>query len=260
MSLMASRVSYECTALIGSNKTGVIKPLPNGYYPLVVGGLNMYNSSNSLYLNDEHAARILVDQSSEFQRMVGRGVLRGEYGHPKRLPGMDRDAFMQRALQIYEDRVCAHFRKVWLDANLMKDGKGRPVVAIMAEVKPSGEKGHLLQQHLDNPGENVCFSIRSFTKDVRGADNVLRKSLRKVVTFDYVNEPGMDVAEKFKAPSLESYSEESFSRTGLTKLYNQLGEDIGVSMEATGVRLSLEDLFASLGWRDEAAEPSYMGW
>jgi hypothetical protein len=258
--LATNRVTFGCTALIGSNKVGIIKPDAQGYRTMVVGGLNMYNSGNAMYVNDDYARQILVDASSEFQRMVSRGVLRGEYGHPKREPGMKDEDHMRRALQIFENRVCVHYRKVWLDANLMKDSKGRPIVAVMSELCPSGELGPVLERHLNNPSENACFSIRSFTKDTMGGDGIKRKSLRKVVTFDYVNEPGMENAEKYKAPSLESYSEESFSRTTLERVYTSLGEDTGMSMEDNGIRLSLEDLFGAMGWRGEQHQPRYLSW
>lgn len=258
--LATNRVTYGCTALVGSNKTGIIRPDASGYRTMVLGGLNMYNSGNAMYMNDEHAARILVDASSDLQRMISRGVLRGEYGHPKRLAGMTQDQHMQRALQIYEDRVCAHFRKIWLDPNLMKDSSGRAIVAIMGEVKPSGELGPRLKEHLENPHENVCFSIRSFTKDTVGQDGIKRKSLRKVVTFDYVNEPGMENAEKYKAPSLESYSEESFSASTVTRLFHQLDEISELSMEASAVRGSLEDLMMSMGWQANLKRPAYLDW
>lgn len=258
--LATDRVTFGCSALVGTNKMGIIKPDAAGYRKMVVGGLRMYNSANALYLDDDHARRILTDHSSEFQRMIGRGVLRGEYGHPKREMGMKDDDYYRRALQIYENRACVHFRKVWLETDTMKDSKGRPIVAIMAELRPSGELGPRLQDHLDNPHENVCFSIRSFTKDNRGGDGIVRKSLRKVITFDYVNEPGMENAEKYKSPSLESFGEFDVSRNTLEKVYDRLGNDSGLSMEDSGVILSLEDLFVNMGWRDQAKPLSYSDW
>jgi len=105
-------------------------------------------------------------------------------------------------MDIQEDNVCCHFRRIWLEAG-HKSPDGRPVVAIMAEVKPSGPKGPALAEALQNNAENVCFSIRSFTHDVM-QNGVLNKLLRTIVTFDYVNEPGISIAKKWHAPGLES--------------------------------------------------------
>ena len=62
-----------------------------------------------------------------------------------------------------------------------------------------------------NPKENVCFSIRSFTDNSYSHGRV-NKVLKNIITFDYVNEPGIHIAEKYKSPSLEAVEETVFSK------------------------------------------------
>jgi hypothetical protein len=187
---MANSVHYGCTSLNGTNKAGLIQPDGNGYRKMVVGALNMFNSAGEYY--EYERAKSLFDNSSQFMRRVGRGVLKGEYGHPKMIPGQSIQQFATRVLTIDEQNVCAHFREIWLDFDSVKDKDGKAVVAIMAWVKPSGPMGQYLAQSLENSDENVCFSIRAFTDD-KMEGRVKKRILKTIVTFDHVLEPGMAV-------------------------------------------------------------------
>ena len=115
------------------------------------------------------------------------------------------DDYVRRIMTIDEKSVCVQFRRIWLDDRSIKDSAGRPVVAIMAELKPVGPYGEALAKSLANPHEDVCFSIRAFTDDRRvlGVNN---RNLVEVITWDYVTEPGIGFARKYKAPALESFS------------------------------------------------------
>jgi hypothetical protein len=131
------------------------------------------------------------------------------------------------------------------------------VIAIIAWVKPSGPNGPALEASLDNPNENVCFSIRSFTDDYRER-GITRRVLKTIVTWDYVNEPGIAVAEKFKAPALEVLQEHRFSRGDLERSVQQSAM-AGIGTES--VMLSAEELFTSMGWDTRAAnKPSWANW
>ena len=87
-------VRFTCTSLTGTGKEGVIRPDENGYYDMVIGGLNMLNSAGEYY--EYEGAKELFNQSSSFMRRVKRGALRGEVGHPRREPGQSIDSFMNR--------------------------------------------------------------------------------------------------------------------------------------------------------------------
>lgn len=196
-----AEIAYNCVALAGTNKVGNLKKLDNNYFEIVLGAFSAFNSAGEFY--DLQGAQKLFESSSDLQRMITKGRLRSESGHPRRLPGMsDRDWFV-RILDIYEPNICAQIRRIRLAVNEVRDAQGRPVVAAIGEVRPSGVGQLSLQQQLENPDEDVCFSIRSLTAD-RWVGGVKHKDVRKIVTWDNVNEPGIESACKYRTPSLES--------------------------------------------------------
>lgn len=197
-------VVFECIRLKGSNKLGVIKPDKDGCYTQVIGGLNAYNSGGSFY--ELEAGLQFFQAQSSFQRKIGRGVLRAETGHPKKTPGMKEYEYGERILRIEETLVCGTWRKIWLSNADLRDEQGRRIVPIMGTIYPSGPYRDMLIHAFQSPGEQVCFSIRSFTNDIPRGDGTFIKKLLQIVTFDYVNEPGIWSAEKLLSPNLEHNS------------------------------------------------------
>jgi len=199
-------IKFTATAL-PPGKKGVLTPDASGYYEMVVGGLNVFNSVGEYYTYD--GAVELFKSSSSFMRRVTSGCLKGEVGHPKRLPGMSMDDYLRRILTIEETNVCCHFKEVWLDESY---GKNNPkfnnpnLVAIMAKIKPSGPKGDYLRQAFENGSENVCFSIRALTKDYYQRGQTIRV-LDQIVCWDNVVEPGIAIAKKWESPALECYED-----------------------------------------------------
>lgn len=233
---------YSCTALVGTNKTGDLKPDEDGYYTMVVGALNAFNSNGAQY--PLGPAKALFDSSSSLIRRVNGGNCKAETGHPKPLPGQSVAQFMQRVMTIEETNVCAHFKEIWLEHEGVMDANGRPIVAIMAKVKPSGPMGPSLKESLDNKHENVCFSIRSITNDVMSPGGFLQKNLKNIIGFDLVTEPGLSACTKYNSPSLESFMDD----TELTPEHLDSMEAFttlsGVSLEAADI----SDIRNELGW------------
>lgn len=200
-----SKILFTQTKLSFNGKRGVIEPDEEGYYELVVGGLNTFNNSGAWYYVAE-GARELFGPGSILNRAVANGCLRAEVNHPKQKPGEKDEAFVNRMLSIDLNNTCAHFKAIWLDENF---GKNNPaynnpdLIAIMAKVKPTGPKASILKEALENPNENVCFSIRSVADEgyVRGKRI---RVLREVITFDFVNEGGVVIATKWDSPATES--------------------------------------------------------
>lgn len=255
---MSNSVRFACTSLAGVNKVGNLKKDGQGYYEVVIGALDVFNSAGQYYVYEQ--AKELFESSSQLMRRVSRGALRGEYGHPKFQPGMSNDQFANRVMSIYEENVSHHFREVTLDFERVKDGSGKPVIAIVAWVKPCGPNGPALEQSLNNPNENVCFSIRAFTDDYREA-GLTKRILKTIVTWDYVNEPGIAVAEKFKAPSLESLGTDILLSRG--ELERCVTSTAGLACES--ISLTANELFTSMGWNvprklAQAAKPAWMQW
>lgn len=192
---------------LAPGKKGVLPCDENGYYTMPIGGLNVFNSVGQYYTLE--GAKDLFVSSSSFMHRVANGYLKGEVGHPKR-ENMNLDQYMARIMTVEETNVCCHFKEVWLDENFGKthpELKSPNLVAIMAKVKPSGPKGVSLKESFDNPDENVCFSIRSLTRDVyvRGVTN---RILQQIITFDNVTAPGIATANMWAAPGLENYEEQ----------------------------------------------------
>lgn len=249
-------VRYGCTSLLGVNKAGDLKKDDNGYYEMIVGGLDVYNSSGQLYVYEE--SKRLFENSAPLIRRVERGVLRGEYGHPKLQPGMRMADFMVRANTIDEPSCCCHHKEVWLDFDRVKDANGKPIIAIMSKVCPSGPYGPALEKSLNNPGENVCFSIRGFTDDFRER-GVTKRVLKQIVTWDYVNEPGIAHAEKYKSPSLESLDECVVFKNQIEEAASKI-KAASSSAATESSLLTVDELFTSMGWSMGGNKPGYLNW
>lgn len=262
----SNSVVFACTSLVGVNKVGTLKKTPEGYYPMVVGALNAFNSAGSYYPLTAQVRDLLENQSGSLQRRIKRGALRGEYGHPKPPPRsanreqqrIQDEEFVRRNLSIYEENVCCHHMKLWLDDSSLKDKDGKAVIAIMSLVAPNGPKGEVLAKQLENPNENVCFSIRSFT-DNKTRFGIEERTLREVITFDYVNEPGISIAEKYLSPALESHLEMEYSRGALERAIFE-NRPAGISTES--IILSGESLFNAMGWSLPNADhrPASLRW
>lgn len=240
-----SQIRFTCQSLVGTGKKGIIPRDEFGYYDMNIGALNILNSAGEYY--DYNGAKELFEGSSSFMRKIKRGALRGECGHPRREAGMTESAFMARILDTYEPNVCVHYSEVYLDFDNFKNPDGTPIVAIRAKLKPSGPKAQFLQEAIDNPKENVCFSIRSFTENTyhRGR---LNKVLKTIITFDYVNEPGIHIAEKYKSPTLENYADMAVTPEVINKAYDQR-QVLHLSQESSAI--SKDELFKLFGWKVE---------
>jgi hypothetical protein len=89
----------------------------------------------------------------------------------------------------------------------------------------------------------VCFSIRSLTYDYPQG-GIIHRILKNVITFDYVNEPGIHIAEKYKAMALESLYEKSVTPE---QMYRALNKPVAqLAMESSA--MTADELFKSLGW------------
>ena len=209
---------FTSTKLQSSGKKGILKPDADGYYELIVGGLNAYNSSGEFYTLE--SACQLFESSSILMRRISKGALKSELGHPKIKPGMTNDQFLQRILTLEETNISGHFSEIWLDHQYGKKNPqcGNPeLVAIMAKVRPSGPHGPALEASLNNPKENVSFSVRGLTDNYYQKGKCIRV-LTTIVTFDQVVEQGIPQANKWDAPALESLSEQIVTEDSLRRI------------------------------------------
>lgn len=181
-------------------KKGILKKDDEGYYQICIGALDIKNSVGETYPFDYN--RSFFTPKSPLMRRIRNGQLVGEYGHPKPLPGMSKRDWMRRCLDFDYDRICVHFKDVWLDV----DNKVNGSIPIMAWLKPHGPKGDHVLEGLENKDFNVAFSIRAMSKPMFVGGNIF-KYFTVIWTWDYVIEPGIGVASKWDTTSLESHTE-----------------------------------------------------
>jgi hypothetical protein len=250
------QVSLGCTMLLGTEKKGVLKPDADGYYTVVLGAYGAHNSAGMFY--DLASAVPFFQEGSVLRRMLNKGVLRGEYKHPEKVPGMSDAQYVHRIRQIDSDRVAFHIRNLRLEEG-QRDDKGRPITVVIGEVRPSGPYGQVLKDALDNPHENVYFSVRSLTVDdlMRGV-----KYTREIITWDFVNEGGIYNANKYFSPALESFNEVQLSPTVLWTLADEQKKQQALGLESSGI--DYETLIRDLGWDKSsgrgASRPVYLNW
>lgn len=247
---MSDVIYFECSTL-PSNKQGVLAE-ERGAYIQAVGALNVYNSAGAFYTGDEALA--IFHESASFMRRVKNGDCKGEEGHPKPF-GMTKEEYVARVSYIEEKNVCNLHRRLWLDDKPQGDGS----ILIYSEIVPTGYYGPALKQSYANPGENVNFSLRSFTED-RWMNGRVEKKILEIVTFDHVTEPGIDKARSFKAPGLESFGGMSITPTELKAADIQMNN---MGLESSGLVVTPKALFDAMGWsfkNTSAAKPSYLKW
>lgn len=225
---MADNVIRFTATTLPAGKQGKLTPDENGYYTVILGGLNAYNSVNEYYTLK--GVEQMFTGNSELMRRIREGCLKIELGHPEFKSGMSKEEFFSRIARIDPKNVCGHIAEIWLDYENYRNPDGSKMVAILGKVCPSGPHGQSLKDSLERAGENVCFSVRSFTEDFQERSKYIRV-IRKLITFDLVIEPGIYNAKKFFSPALESLEDITYTREILNKIANQPVLE-GVGMES----------------------------
>lgn len=198
---MNQQALFTCNVLQSKGKLGNLKSDDNGYYEVCVGALDAFNDVGELYAYTPNVVSLFEPNGRLNQRLAQKNVLHGEVGHPKRMPGESAEAFMQRAITINESNECVHYKSVRIEDG--KDEHGRHIKLVIAKLTPSGVHHAMMDKKLKNPDENVAFSIRCLTKPVMIGGKIC-KEIFHVITWDYVNEPGIACATKYDSPSMES--------------------------------------------------------
>jgi len=187
---------------IAGNK--VVKPDSDGYYKVTLGAFNVRNHLGDVYKFDG-VGELLNDDKCLVTSRLKAGRLRSEADHPQRAPGMSASDFVLRNVEISMQCVCAHIKEINVKETSVSEnipGVGN-VVIVEGLVKPSGVFGSALKESLDSSGEDTCFSIRSFTRD-RYVNGITYKRVTQIVTWDWINAPGIRYASKLGSPAIES--------------------------------------------------------
>ena len=244
-----NQVMFTCTALAGTGKVGKLAADKDGYWTVPLGALNVFNSAQEYYPYEE--SKQLFEKSGLLMRRVEKGVLRGELGHPKKLPGMAIPEFMNRCAHIYEQNWCFHLNSIWLDHEAIKDQNGKAIVAVMGKAKGVGPYKSTFDESMNNNLENTCFSVRSFTDDyVR--NGMVQKIVKEIVTWDLVNESGIMQATKYHAPTLESESM-IIQKSELDRAFS--GTSAGLGMESGA--MDITNLYSLMGWNKPEAKKTW---
>lgn len=208
---------FTQTKLSMLGKSGTAVPDKDGYYEIVIGGLNTHNNSGSWYYTANKVLE-LFGPGSLLHRKIANGCLRGEVEHPRQMPNEKYDDYLDRMMSIDLNNVCAHFKDVWIDKDFGKKNPklGNPdLIGILGKVKPVEPKGAILRQALENPSENACFSIRSLAEQNLTGGKIVR-TIIEVITFDFVNEGGLTMASKWDSPATESIHNQRASEQIMT--------------------------------------------
>lgn len=245
-------ITYESNILKNSGKKGILKPDADGRYEVVMGAFNYQNNHKDFYPFDP--VKSMFDKSGPFMRRVEANALRGEYGHPKRDKSPSMPDFIRRVMEIRETQVCCYWNKIQLNEQDQIAMNGQREIVVTGLVKPSGPFGSYLEDHLKDPNQNCCFSVRTLTNDVPGPQGGMIKTIKLLVTWDYVNEPGIALAHKYNSPSLESIDGYSFDLTTLMSAAEEVrsGGRFGVGMESD----ARDRLFEAVRVFRQRTEPS----
>lgn len=231
-----SGVSFVATALMGTNKVGNLAPDSDGYYEVVLGGFETDNEHGHYY-SFEKQTQNLFEESSQLMRQIKAGNLFGEYGHPKRAPGENIMDFLKRCILVNEKMQSHHIRKVSLDFKNVTDAKKRTIVAVLGEIKPLGPYADSLRDILNTKSANCCFSVRAQTDDVDMPNGKEKRSVKSIITWDYVGDPGVATSSKFHAPKLESFHDEFVDYSVLAKLRDEVATGYIKMESAAGGRI-----------------------
>ena len=175
----------------------------DGWYHVILGAFNILNKDNIYYeLGD---VREMIDNPKNLicQRLRA-GSLYGEMEHPTNTPGMTGEQILANNLKIDGNRVSHVIRKIELTpiSNNQKSSPFRDDIwVVTAWIKPTGPYGHLLKESLDDPYQNTSFSIRSLVKNVLDSNGNKVRQMMMLITWDWVKEPGIRIADKNSAVS-----------------------------------------------------------
>lgn len=234
-------VSIGCNILTGIGKKGNLNCDTNGYYEIALGAFDVHNAQGEFYPFTSELKQMFTN-SAALMRRIQKGYLRGEAEHPAPLPGQSIDAFLNRWRTVRMDNVASHIASVRLSYE--KDHRGKNIVVCYGRVKGSGPHEAGTNKMLANTEENVAYSIRSLTEP-RLVNGQKHKCITGIVTWDLVNEPGIELANKYQTPSMESRDQLIIT----PDILNKAEQDPMAGLVGQESDMSLTMLRTALGWQ-----------
>ena len=192
-------------------------------YKILAGGLGVINSEGHMFPATQEIRELFMDNSALVRRATS-GALKAETNHPSQEPGETKEAFVRRFMSINEQKVCALINKIEIgDTPITMKGQEQGFYPVWIWVEPIGQFGKGLQSDLDSENSNTAFSIRCLSKRGTNGGRVTR-SIFHIVTWDWVNEPGINVAKKSAWVTQESMEIDS----GVLQTFLSHGDDLTV--------------------------------
>lgn len=235
-------------------KAGKLRTDEYGYTRMVVGTLGAFNSKGELYEATKEVCD-LFSSSSLLQLQIRENSLYGENGHPD-LTGLDERGAMARFCSIYEPNICTHIRSVHLDPEYYKASPNmkKGEIAIIADIKPYGEKAELVAEAIANPFMNLSYSIRCITQPKR-VGGIVHRIIKSIITWDKVYFPGLSAANKRNAlwRSSEAAVLYEIEEAGIDSNINALA-DMVQDMQANPSMYSTESISIANGVFNEVQQ------
>ena len=174
----------------------------SGYYKITLGAFNTYNRSGIYYRIKR--PKDLLEGNTILKRRITEGTLRSELDHPD-YTNMGKNEIINRTITLDMKNTIAHIKAVeFVDTGRCEPGwDGYNITIVYGWVKPVGPYAEILQEQLDNPEENVAFSVRSLVKQSYVGTTLVRDVI-DVSTWDSVKESGIKIASQWNAAGIES--------------------------------------------------------
>lgn len=241
---MSAAISLNNVVTKPSIGNGYLEKDNNGYYKVNLGGFNVFNLHNEFYrVKDLNA--LINDPKKVFYKRLHGGYLNGEAEHPKMTPGMNPNHYYLRNLRIALENTSHHIRSdleiVSLNTPCNVPGAGKPV-RVLGWIKPSGKHGQALQSFLDNPHQNTAFSIRAITTPPVTIGGYVVKDVVEIITWDWVDIPGIFQANKWSTIAKENYD------IALESYLKENYSDVDIRVEE--ILYPEEDFITSLSFED----------
>ena len=193
------------TMMIDDNRTirAAVKD-KDGYYtgvPVAVLGTvtrNMTKYDTPSFINQ------LTSETTSINRRIKEGTLFSEYGHP--FVDLSSSAGMQRLLHLEPKEKSNHIRSISVKnvADL-----GLDIVTI--DTKPDGPYGTYFDNAMQDPTQNVAFSLRGISKaKFDKATGITNRELISLVTFDSAVASGgfREASKRYMSAATESLGDE----------------------------------------------------
>ncbi len=175
----------------------VVPKREDGAYYVTLGAFNAFSTEGLFY--NEYGLRELLTEKNDYNSIaskIDRRCARGEANHPIKQPGQTVPEFIDRNLIVDMSNASHSIQELGFEELEESELPGTKVVLIKAWVIPTDtEVGRALKADLENENVNVAFSIRCFSKKVN-INGVVHRIITKVMTWDWVDNPGISYATK----------------------------------------------------------------